>query len=88
MMFLWIVASISWIISLYCLYRIWRGKSTFLKKLLWTVILLCPVLGPLAYGGLFVPPTELPADLRAPEYDQTRHGLGDNYDFHPPEHHH
>ncbi len=84
---LWTVAIISWVISIFCFYNLWRRRGPLLKKLFWSMILILPILGPLSYGALYIPPSELTADLKAPEYDPTRHGLGDNYDHHSPENH-
>jgi hypothetical protein len=38
--------------SLACLVGLWRGKSRLRKKLMWSVPMLFPVLGPLLYIGL------------------------------------
>jgi len=87
-MFLWILGITSWVVSIFCLYNLWRKRVSTWKKLFWSVVLRPPILGPIAYGALFNPPAELSADMKAPEYDQTRHGLGDNYDSPPPGHRH
>ena len=46
------------LVSLCLIWQMWsrHRKNTFYKKLVWTFILLVPLAGWLAYGGLFHPP--------------------------------
>ena len=38
------------LISIYCLYSLWRKQIEIRRKLIWSTILLIPLLGPLLYG--------------------------------------
>jgi di/tricarboxylate transporter len=41
------------IISLYCLYKLWRQHVEIKKKIIWSIIVMVPLLGPLFYGYSF-----------------------------------
>lgn len=78
------------IISAYCLYNLWRGKDKILTKLLWSIVLPAPFLGPISYGGFHNPPPPKADDLKAPFTgesnweDTSAHehvGHGDSHDF-------
>lgn len=38
------------LISAYCLYSLWRKQIELKRKLIWSILLLVPLLGPLLYG--------------------------------------
>lgn len=64
---------VAWLISLLCLIFLWRKPDTLLRKIIWSFILIIPILGPIFYGGFYkVPPTQ-PDHLRAAN---TIHRLG------------
>jgi hypothetical protein len=46
-----------------------RAKGSYVKKSLWTPLVLVPVLGPLLYGAIYDAPPEQGDDLRAKETD-------------------
>ncbi len=46
---LWLVLLI-WAFALICIVRVWRSRLVLWRKLLWTLILGIPVLGPLIYA--------------------------------------
>lgn len=47
---------LSEVISCFCAIHLWRSGAGVLKKVVWTLFLFFPVLGPIAYGGFFTPP--------------------------------
>jgi len=57
MTFLSIVAAVSELIAIWCAVGLWRSRASILQKLLWSLVLMVPVVGPVFYGGMF----ELPA---------------------------
>lgn len=63
---------VSFLISLFCLYRLWRKNEKIFKKLFWSIVILIPVFGPVIYGGLFKLPKPSPKDSQI-ELDITRH---------------
>jgi hypothetical protein len=44
-----------------------RARGSVTRKLLWTPVVLVPVIGPLFYGAIYDPPSEQDEDLRAAE---------------------
>ena len=57
-------------VSVVCAGHLWlKAHGSIFKKLLWTPLILLPILGPLAYGGLYEAPEIQPEDLRAKERD-------------------
>lgn len=70
----WLLAVES--VSVACAVHLWaKARGGVVKKTAWTPLVLLPVLGPLAYGGLYDEPDVQPEDLRARETDM---------DFEPP----
>lgn len=67
-----LILIVSFIISLFCLYFLWRKDEKIWKKIIWSFIILIPVFGPVAYGGLFKLPQKLSEDSQT-ELDLTRH---------------
>ena len=81
---------VSELISAYCLYGLWRGQDKIFGKLLWSLVLPVPFLGPIFYGGFHNPPPPQADDLKTPFTDETywedtnahEHvGHGDSHDF-------
>lgn len=66
-----VIVGISEIISLYCIYKLWKGCDKFLKKVLWSFILVIPLLGPIFYGGMHNPPPPQSEDLKTPFTGET-----------------
>lgn len=57
-------------ISAACVVHLWvRARGSVAKKLLWTPVVLVPVIGPLFYGAIYEAPSEQDDSLRAPESD-------------------
>jgi hypothetical protein len=46
-----------------------RARGSVVRKLLWTPVVLVPVMGPLFYGAIYDAPSEQDEDLRAAETD-------------------
>jgi hypothetical protein len=44
------VVIIIFIISIYCLFTLWRKELSFRKKIIWSLLLIIPLMGPLLYG--------------------------------------
>lgn len=60
-------------ISLLCMVSLWRRRDARLRsRVLWSVVLFVPLLGPLLYGSLFRP---LPAHGERKPWPQDRGGL-------------
>lgn len=68
----WILCGVSWLIALVCLFRLWRRKDRLIVRLVWSLLLLVPILGPLFYAGFYRPPPVQSEDLRAP-FEVSRH---------------
>ena len=62
-----VVASCAELIGLALVIHLWRQRASVVLKLLWTLVLLIPLLGPLLYGGLFEVPSPQPGHERAQE---------------------
>ena len=73
--YFWICV-VSWAISIYCMIKMALSPDSLIKKLFWVIILLIPIFGPVFYGGLYKVPSQLPDDMKAPEFDHTRHDDG------------
>ncbi len=57
-------------VSILCALHLWgKASGGATKKILWTFVVLVPVLGPLFYGGVYEAPKEQDEDLRATETD-------------------
>lgn len=58
-MFWWLVVAVSEVVALCCCMGLWRSRVSIFRKLVWTLILLVPVLGAIFYGGMFeIPPVQ------------------------------
>ena len=60
-----VIVVLSEIVSVILIVRLWRrGWISLARKIVWTLALLIPVLGPLLYAGLFGgrPPTQADSD--------------------------
>jgi hypothetical protein len=53
-----VIIGFSEIISLCCLVNLWRGQSNIFVKILWSLILIIPILGPTFYGAMYPSPPE------------------------------
>jgi len=55
----WIIVGVLEAISLACVYHLWtrRPAAPLGRRLFWTFVTLLPLLGSLAYGGLYDPPS-------------------------------
>ena len=60
------IVVISEVISLFCLFRLWKGHDKIVMKLRWSLVLAIPFLGPIFYGGFHNPPPPQSDDLKAP----------------------
>ncbi len=57
-------------VSVLCALHLWaRAPGSVAKKVVWTFLVLVPVLGPLFYGGVYEAPREQEDDLLAAETD-------------------
>lgn len=57
-------------VSMLCVWRLWTSAAgSWRRKALWTPLVLLPVIGPLAYGGLYDAPAAQDDDLRARRTD-------------------
>lgn len=85
------IVGISEIISLYCLYKLWKGRDKLPVKVLWSLVLTLPLFGPIFYGGFHNPPPPQSDDLKAPftgetfwedlhAHEHVGHGNSDNSD--------
>lgn len=63
--FFWVALIISYLIAIYLMLGLWKKTDTFKKRLIWTLLLLFPFLGPIFYGGFYRPPKVQPKDMRA-----------------------
>jgi hypothetical protein len=71
-----VVAGIPWFC---CLVHLWiRRGASLRRRLIWSVILSLPILGPLLYGSLFVP-----LDPHSPGTRPVRGQGGISYPSHP-----
>jgi hypothetical protein len=68
-----VVVGGSTVIALLCLPSVWRTRHSVWRQIIWTVILLIPVMGPVLYAGLFEPPPVKPKKDQ-PEFDVTTRG--------------
>jgi hypothetical protein len=48
------------LVSLLCLIHLWRKDGGLAYKLIWSVLVLIPLVGPLFYGGFYDPPSIKP----------------------------
>ena len=48
-----VIAVASELIAVWCAVGLWHARMPVLRKLMWTVVLLVPVVGPVSYGGMF-----------------------------------
>ncbi|HET7392836.1 MAG TPA: PLDc N-terminal domain-containing protein [Candidatus Binatia bacterium] len=59
-----VLSVVSQVIALWCMMSLWRSRVSLLQKIIWTLVLLVPVLGPIFYGGFFELPPANPEGLR------------------------
>jgi hypothetical protein len=62
-----ILLSLSALLSLFCIVRLWQSGGSLFERLFWTFVLLLPVLGPVFFGAFFRPPPVQSPGLRCPE---------------------
>ncbi len=67
------VAALSWVLSLYLLYKLWSSVDFLVIKLGLSALLLVPIVGPLAYYWIQSFPESAPPELRS-------HAYGSYYD--------
>ena len=66
------IISVSEAVALLCAVRLWRSREPRLRCLIWTSVLLVPILGPLLFGALF-PATRPKRDVPDnPDFNLTR----------------
>jgi len=68
-----IIIIISYLVSAYCIFKLWKKDTGTLKKVSWSIILLLPFIGPVLYGALYEMPRPW-ADEEKASYDLSRHG--------------
>jgi hypothetical protein len=68
----WSIATVSWLLSLYLLYRLWRGKQFLALKVGLSVLLVVPVLGPFFHAWILGFPEPMPGHLREEDPDVTQ----------------
>ena len=57
-------------VSVLCALHLWtKAQGSTAKKVLWSFVVLVPVMGPLFYGAVYDAPAEQDEDLRAAERD-------------------
>lgn len=72
-----VIAAVSELIGVWCVVGLWRSRVSVVRKLVWTVVLLVPVLGPVFYGGMFeLPPVQSEGFISTNEWDGPRHDEG------------
>jgi hypothetical protein len=62
------IAALSWLLSLYLLFRLWRSVDLLTIKIGLSVVLLAPVVGPLAYFWIQAFPDPMPVEFRQPGF--------------------
>ena len=65
----WSIAAVSWLLSLYLLYKLWRGPGFPALKVGLTVVLAAPVLGPFFYFWIMGIPEPMTGHLREEDPD-------------------
>ncbi|MCB1061327.1 MAG: PLDc_N domain-containing protein [Verrucomicrobiae bacterium] len=60
------VLGVSLALSLWCLFHLFRSTAPWHSKLVWTLLVLFPLVGPLMFAALFRPPSPQSKDLQAP----------------------
>lgn len=48
-----IIISISELITVFCGIGLWRQRVSLFRKIIWSLILVVPILGPFFYAGMF-----------------------------------
>lgn len=77
-----VIAVASELIALWCAVGLWRSRASFAKKILWTLVLLVSVFGPVFYGGMFELPAVQSEGFRSTnEWDGPRHDEGPSPDY-------
>ena len=62
---IYIFLSINYFIVLICLFQLWRTGSNVATKIIWTVVLLIPLLGFVFYGLGYSAPSVKPEEKRS-----------------------
>jgi hypothetical protein len=57
---MWLLMAVAEVVSLGFAVVLWREPASWLRRLIWTPLVLIPVSGPLFYLGFFDPPPPLP----------------------------
>ena len=58
------------LVSVLCVLHLWKkAAGSTAKKVLWSFVVLVPVMGPLFYGAIYDAPSEQDEDLRAADRD-------------------
>jgi len=65
---LFVITVISEAITLWFCVGLWRSRALTISKVVWTLILIVPIVGPVFDGGLFAAPAQ-PYDLQGQPYD-------------------
>lgn len=60
-----VIAVTSELIGLWCAVGLWRSRASILKNVLWSLVLLVPVVGPVFYSGMFEVPAAQSEGLRS-----------------------
>ncbi len=60
-----VIAAVSGLIALCCAVNLWRSRASLMRKFVWTLILLVPVLGLVFFGGIFEVPSVQSEGLRS-----------------------
>ena len=68
-----VVLILSAVVAVFCLQSLWRSGHSVSRRIVWTLILFVPVLGPILYAGLFEPPPVKPKNEQ-PEFDPATRG--------------
>jgi hypothetical protein len=60
-----VIAAVSELIAIWCAVNLWRSRASLMRKFVWTLILLVPVLGLVFFGGMFEVPSVQSEGLRS-----------------------
>ena len=67
---------VSAVVGALCTAHLWRRQAPVWKRLLWTVVVFIPAIGPLLYGGLFEVPSVQPEADRVQPTPAATESLG------------
>ena len=59
-----VMAAVSELIAIWCAFGLWRSRASVLQKLVWSLVLLVLVVGPVFFGGMFDLPSVQSEGLR------------------------